>query len=123
MAAAITVLSVTPNSLKYLWTHDAAGSGVATRTRAQMVTDLQTVTTAKSNLLEALAANYVSDVQWATLGRLADVSIYTTILALAAGSSVGATPTIGPQALTVDGLDANAGTCIVEVKFINSTDR
>lgn len=123
MAASLAIASVTPDCIKYTWTHDGSGSGTVARTQTQMIADAATA--AGISPLAQLLTNATSDTAWNALQTSGKMNIYVTVVALAAGTGVAASlntfSTV--HALHVVGLDANAGSALIEVRFHNTLTR
>lgn len=117
--------TITPNSIRYTWSGDGAGSGATQRTRAQILTDLQTglATLATqgqggpSPLLSLLTATTAA-LDWAALQIDSRMSVYITprLLPAATSGSFFASLTAG-LILSVVGPDAVVGLAVVELRF------
>lgn len=124
MAASIALLNATPYSLKYEYTHDGSGSSVVYRSQTQMVADMASAAEGPSPLKDLLSQTY-SNLAWGALKANAKTSIYVTNEVNTAGTTVAAIYGVNgaTNSLACTGVNANAGTAIIEVRFHHSFDR
>jgi len=121
MAAALALLSATPEMLKYSWTYDGtggAGSGSAFRSRAQMIADLLGV--AGPSALKALLQATTDTTAWTNLQNSGVLSCYDNILGMANFTCLEMLiQSFVPSGLglQVNGKDGNAGSAIIEIRF------
>lgn len=86
MAAVMTLLSVTPNALKYSYAYDGAGSLVAEVTQTQLLIDAATAGPGPSwlkQLLEAITDNTI----WAASIMTGNLSLLITPVIQSTGAS------------------------------------
>ena len=125
MAASLTLLSASPDMLKYSWTYDGtggAGSGSAFRSQAQMIADL--VGVPGPSPLQALLENTNDNTAWAALQTSPKLSAYVNLI----GSHVAMQVVIqafvpSGRGMQVNGSDGTAGSAIIEVRFHNTLTR
>jgi hypothetical protein len=121
MAATLTLTAASQFALKYLYVYDGAGSKVATKTQAVMLTDLGGFP--QSPLLAAL--NVGTDPLWDALPQGAQVSLYLTVntSTTEAGRALIADFAVAPRTLSVEGVDAEPSSAMVEVRFHHTYER
>lgn len=123
MAATLTLVSASPDALKYRYAYDGAGSQTAVRTQAQMTADAQTA--GAGPLLQLLRQTFTQP-QWTALpeGKLISVTV-TPIIVLAAAEQIGIAFTQLPIAqMNVNGFgQSNGSIALVEIRFHHTIDR
>lgn len=126
MAWSKDFVGASPYHLKYLLTYDGAGgagSGVyADLTQAVLVADMAAGGVLTQNPIRDLINSITVDGTWVALATRGDLSLYLTIADLpAAGTAFAPDFAIvggpGGRVLRVTGIDGNAGTVFVELKY------
>jgi hypothetical protein len=121
MAVTLTLVSATPHSLKYLWTHDGVGGASIQRTQAQILADFAGIQ-GPSPLKDALSTT--SDAVWAALQASSRLSVYTTITAFGVVTCIRGALVLDPgRVLDVDGVNGAAAAALVEIRFHHTIER